>query len=329
MSSDYIDRLRHELLRAGASSRSERRSVRVKRALRPLPAVAAAAAVALVAVALVLAWPANRSDDRPVQPADDGVQMTFRIEPSGAAAAERTAEVMRERLAAAGVDDAGVSVSSSGGLTVTAPAADRDAVTALAQTGRIAFYDWERSVLGPDGASAPADPSVTGGPDAGGGAAITRAEAEARANRSPGGRVVRAEAGRSDGWFALGGEPALTDADIAGAAPIVDPAMQEPAVAVEFTAAGQAAFTDLTREVARRGKERAAAGVDDLEAMQHFAVVIDDRIVSVPFINFRVVPDGIDGADGAQIAGRLTPETARQSAAIVSTGPLPAALVSP
>ena len=65
---------------------------------------------------------------------------------------------------------------------------------------------------------------------------------------------------------------------------------------VDLTARGQTAFADLTRELARRGTARAAAGADDLEAMQHFAIVIDDRIVSVPFINFRVAPNGIDGA---------------------------------
>ena len=259
MSSDYIDRLRHELLRAGASSRRERRSARVKRALRPLPAVAAAAAVALVAVALVLALARESQRRAPgrSRPATAS-RCTFRVEPSGAAAAERTAQVMRERLAAAGVDDARVSVSSPGGLTVTAPAADREAVTALAQRGQVAFYDWERSVLGPDGAPAPADPSVTGGPDAGAAGALTKAEAEARASRSPGGRVVAREAGRSDGWFALGGEPALTDADIAGAEPAVDRTTQEPAVMVELTAGGHAAFADLTRDLARRGAERAA-----------------------------------------------------------------------
>ena len=68
--------------------------------------------------------------------------------------------------------------------------------------------------------------------------------------------------------------------------------------------------------------------------MQHFAIVIDDRIVSVPYVNFDMAPNGIDGADGAQIQGvqiqgGLTPETARQTAAILGTGPLPAALVSP
>ena len=120
MSSDYITRLRHELLRAGASSPSERRSVRVQRALRPLPAFAAAAAVAVAAVALVLAWPASDTGERPVEPAKGGVPITFRVEPP--TAAEQTAQVMRDRLDLAGVRGATVSVSSTGSLTITAPA---------------------------------------------------------------------------------------------------------------------------------------------------------------------------------------------------------------
>ena len=146
MSSDYITRLRHELLRAGASSPSERRSVHVQRALRPLPAVAAAAAVAVAAVALVLAWPASDTGERPVEPAKGGVPITFRVEPP--TAAEQTAQVMRDRLDLAGVRGATVSVSSTGSLTITAPAGERSAVTALTERGRVAFYDWERSVLG-------------------------------------------------------------------------------------------------------------------------------------------------------------------------------------
>ena len=331
MSSDYITRLRHELLRAGASSPSERRSVRVQRALRPLPAFAAAAAVALAAVALVLAWPASDTGERPVEPAKGGVPITFRVEPP--TAAEQTAQVMRDRLDLAGVRGATVSVSSTGSLTITAPAGERAAVTALTERGRVAFYDWERSVLGPDGAPAPSDATVTGGPDAGRAAAITKTEAEQRANAS-GGVPVRAEDGTPDHWFALGGDPALTDADIARAQPTADRATQDPAVMVDLTRPGKTAFTDLTRELARRGTARAAAGTDDLEAMQHFAIVIDDRIVSVPYVNFEMAPNGIDGADGAQIQGvqiqgGLTPETARQTAAILGTGPLPAALVSP
>ena len=44
-------------------------------------------------------------------------------------------------------------------------------------------------MLGPDGAPAPSDATVTGGPDAGRAAAITKTEAEQRANAS-GGPVV-------------------------------------------------------------------------------------------------------------------------------------------
>jgi preprotein translocase subunit SecD len=57
--------------------------------------------------------------------------------------------------------------------------------------------------------------------------------------------------------------------------------------------------------------------------------VIDDQIVAVPYIDFRAAADGIDGSTGAQIEGGLTPLTARRTAAILSSGPLPAALSNP
>jgi SecD/SecF fusion protein len=44
----------------------------------------------------------------------------------------------------------------------------------------------------------------------------------------------------------------------------------------------------------------------------------------VPFIDFRQNPEGIDGASGMQISGDLTRESARQLAALLSAGPLPA-----
>jgi SecD/SecF fusion protein len=65
---------------------------------------------------------------------------------------------------------------------------------------------------------------------------------------------------------------------------------------------------------------------DPLAGLQHLAIVVDDQIVSVPYINFHISPDGIDGAEGTQIAGDLTPETARELAAILNSGPLPAPL---
>ena len=85
-------------------------------------------------------------------------------------------------------------------------------------------------------------------------------------------------------------------------------------------------FSRLTREVARRGADGAKPGQSPIAAAQHIAIVLDDRIVSTPFIDFRHVPDGIDGRRGAQISGGFTPDVARQTAAILDSGPLPATL---
>ena len=248
MSSDYIPRLRDELLRAGATEPS--RWAYAARGLRPL---AAAAAVALVALAVVLAVPWG--DDE--QPSPSTLQLTYRGEPSRAA---DSARVMRERLAAAGVRDAGVSVAAGGVLAMTVPETAQADVAALVRSGRFAVYDWERSVLGPRSTPAPGDEAVTGGANAGRDAATTKSVAEARAARAPGGSAVRALSLAPNGWFALAGPPALTNADIQRVRSDVDPATREPIVVLELTAGGQKAFAALTRDVAHRGSANAVPG---------------------------------------------------------------------
>jgi SecD/SecF fusion protein len=54
------------------------------------------------------------------------------------------------------------------------------------------------------------------------------------------------------------------------------------------------------------------------------AMVLDDQLVAVPFINFQDAPDGIDGRTGAQIQGGLSGQRAEQIAIMLNTGPLPA-----
>jgi preprotein translocase subunit SecD len=317
MSSDYIPRLRQELLRAGAHEQSRWRWA--ARGLRPL---AAAAAVALVALAVVLAFPDGRGNERAVDQPSDTVHLSYR---GAGATTEQTARVVRDRLSAAGVDDARVSVSPTGDLAIVAPAGARADVAALVRSGRLAIYDWERSVLGPRGAPAPIDASVTGGQDAGHSAATTQGVAEARAMRAPGGRAVRALDSASDGWFALGGPAALTNADIERARADVEPTTKEPIVVLDLTADGQKAFAALTRRIADRGSANAVPA-SGLEAAQHLAIVVDDRIVSVPYIDHRQAPNGISGVEAVQISSGLTPDTARQLAALLSAGPLAAAL---
>ena len=306
MSSDYIPRLRAELVRAAEQQRSGRRLRRLVPPLRPL---IAAAAVALVVVAVLVAFDGGSGGS-------DEFEYTV-----GSGGGEQAAEVMRERLSAAGLGDASVSVGSDGRLAIDAPPESRAAVAALTQPGEFAIYDWETSVLGPDGRPAPGDQTVTGGPNAGvPHAATSKAQAEVRAAAAPdGARIVRALDIAAERWYALGGEPALTSDDIASAEPVVDRASNEPAVAIELTERGQTAFHTLTRGIAQRGA--------DVRDFQHLVLVVDDRIVAVPFIDYRQAPDGIDGAGGAQITGGLTTETARWMAAMLDSGPLPAELL--
>jgi preprotein translocase subunit SecD len=311
MSSDYIPRLRSELLRAGAT---RQRRWRPALALRPL---AVATAVAALAVAAVIALPLG-SDERAVEPATDAVTSTYTVDPPGAA--EQTAQIMRDRLAAAGIDGAEVSVTDAT-LTITAPAAARADVATLVEPGRIAFYDWEGGVLGPNGKPEPGDTSVTGDPDAGTGAAVTKAQAQARAARAPGARVVEAQDG--SGWFALGGTPALTNDGVADARASGSATGGPWTVKLDLDPSGVPAFQGLVDQVAQRGEAHAPpnAGIEDFF---HFAIVIDDRVASVPFVDFNQPPD--DAHPEVALWGGTTERQARDLASVIDTGPLPATL---
>ncbi len=210
--------------------------------------------------------------------------------------------------------------AGDGTLTINAQDAARADVAALTAPGHLAIYDWEDSVLGPDGRPSPTDPAVTGNPGAGQDASLREAEARTRAAKNPDGHAVQAERW----WFALGGAPALTNADVASARADKDPA-GAPTVSFELTPPGQRAFTTLTRELARRGA-RYSLGGDPLQTSQHLAFVLDDRLISVPFINWQQAPDGIDGAEGASMSGLSSPRQAQLTAALLSAGPLPGAL---
>jgi hypothetical protein len=279
----------------------------VRLPLRPLVPIAA---VVLIVAALVVAWPAGRENET-TAPQTPTTELAYRTDP---ARADEVARILGTRLATAGVD---AQVSVAGGrLTITAPEDARAEVAALTQRGIFSVYDWETSVLGPRGKPAPTDAAVTGGEDAGRGAAVSKTEAEVRGVAAGFARIVRADGGAPGKWFALGGEPWMTRACIDGANPATDPANGEPIVAIDLTAEGRQVFADLTRRIAHRGADR--------EANQHLAIVIDDRIVTVPFIDYRQTPDGISGAKGIQIAGGLSEQTARTTAAVLSSGPLPA-----
>jgi SecD/SecF fusion protein len=109
-----------------------------------------------------------------------------------------------------------------------------------------------------------------------------------------------------------------------------DPQTGAPVVLMQFTGKGKKIFHDITRREAQRGAARAAAaGASGANAVQqygqHFAIVLDRKIESAPYIDYDQNPDGIPGDNGAQITlgkGGTIGE-AKQLALVLQTGALP------
>jgi SecD/SecF fusion protein len=109
-----------------------------------------------------------------------------------------------------------------------------------------------------------------------------------------------------------------------------DPQTGAPVVLMQFTGKGKKVFHDITRREAQRGAARAAAaGASGADAVnkygQHFAIVLDRKIESAPYIDFNRNPDGIPGDNGAQIdlGNGGTIGEGKQLALVLQTGALP------
>jgi preprotein translocase subunit SecD len=125
-------------------------------------------------------------------------------------------------------------------------------------------------------------------------------------------------------FYVLNDDPALGGEDIR------DPAQsfQEgepgtPVVTFGFTARGGAAFEGLTRRVARRGLQAQLPGVTKADSEQHFAVVFDGQVIAAPSVDYTQYPEGVDAANGSEIAGDFTVASARSLAQELRFGALP------
>ncbi len=120
-------------------------------------------------------------------------------------------------------------------------------------------------------------------------------------------------------FFVLRDDAALTGADITNPQASIDQSGSHD-ITFSFTAKGRSAFQRVTATVTRRGRDvsRGSATFN-----QHFAVALDDQLITVPEIDFRVYPDGIIGGGGADITGALTAQSAKDMATELRYGPLP------
>jgi SecD/SecF fusion protein len=127
-----------------------------------------------------------------------------------------------------------------------------------------------------------------------------------------------------DRWWIIQDNPALSGTDIKNPEQNFDQtAGNVPIVTFEFTTKGREAFSRITREIAQRGQDNSLPGSDPISSSQHFAIVLDNELVSSPYINFGENPDGIDGSTGAQISGGFTITSAQDLAKILEIGALP------
>jgi SecD/SecF fusion protein len=96
-----------------------------------------------------------------------------------------------------------------------------------------------------------------------------------------------------------------------------------PIVTFNFTDKGRSEWHKVTRQIAQRGQEQQAPGQPASASFQHFAAVLDGELVTVPYIDFQQNPDGIDGANGADIEGGFTIQSAQDLAKLLQIGALP------
>ena len=120
-------------------------------------------------------------------------------------------------------------------------------------------------------------------------------------------------------FYVLKDHVALTGNDITNPQQSTDPS-GTPDVTFGFTSKGNSAFQHVTAAIARRG-ELDSHGQTSL--IQHFAVALDDKLVTVPQIDYHQYPDGINGDHGATISAGLTISSARHLATELRLGALP------
>ena len=130
------------------------------------------------------------------------------------------------------------------------------------------------------------------------------------------------------GYYVIKDQPALSGDDIRNPEQQTDPTTNQPNVTFDFSDQGREAFEEVTKGIAERGLANAPPGISGNSAAAsqysgHFAVVLDNEVVSRPIINFVDNPAGIDGRTGAQIEGSFNIQEAQDLAEFLKIGALP------
>jgi SecD/SecF fusion protein len=106
-----------------------------------------------------------------------------------------------------------------------------------------------------------------------------------------------------------------------------DPSTSLPIVTMQFTGKGKKIFHEITKREAQRGQLQggSCSGPPPPPGAQHFSIVLDRQIESVPYIDYCKNPDGIPGDNGAEIdlGANGSIGEAKRLALVLQTGALP------
>jgi hypothetical protein len=347
--SDYFDRVERQIVQrveAGVPHTS-----RLRIASGHLAVAATVLVVIAVAGVFLLARGADSSHPSAPVTAAQGLNLSFAPEalpggPGAGGTLNRTVQILRARLHQA---VPGAQVSARGGrivVHVSNPGRNAQAqILALVASGRLEIYDWETSAVAPNGKTVArqlqthnptaltiSQGSSTAAPGDPGAGCLSLDEALSLAAKQPlSARAILVQAigqgadyppGYQDpaaGYYVLRDDPSLSRSDITDPRETTLPG-GEAGVSFKFTASGRREFQVLTAAIARRG--RLVSGLGET-LNQHFAIAIDDKLVTVPSIDYKQYPDGINANAGADIAGGLTKQSAKDLAILLRYGTLP------
>jgi len=127
----------------------------------------------------------------------------------------------------------------------------------------------------------------------------------------------------NDAYFILKDDPGLLGRDIKDPEQNTDQQTSQPTVTFNFTDEGKKKWQKVTREISQRGQAAVLPGQPATNFANHFAIVLDNKLISVPYIDPQQNPDGIDGENGSQISGSFTIKSAQRLATLIKTGALP------
>jgi SecD/SecF fusion protein len=143
---------------------------------------------------------------------------------------------------------------------------------------------------------------------------------QARPVEDANGKVTQAS---PNSWYVLNDDPVLSGSDIKNPQESSESESGTPDVNFGFTSHGKSVFQRVTKEIAERGQEAQLPGVSKEAAQQHFAVVLDNQVITAPSIDYTKYPEGIDATNGSQISGGFTLSSAENLADELQSGALP------